>query len=173
MKLMFTTLWGRTRKLAGRGLKLPNGEYEAHILTRIAYYVAERVEKEGHIGIVATYGSFKDRCEFANKIGADLFFVLTMGIENGTFVGYDYRNPDGNVMAGHLAYYLGSIFDIRYYIEELGGKDNRYGMISFLDPKRVYGFVLSLCDVRTYTKFLNIEDAGGKLLEAIAKALFY
>jgi len=58
-----------------------------------------------------------------------------------------------------LSYYLKENFGIDYEVEELKGKNNRYGMISFVYPQKVLGMVIALADLKTLNKIFEKDSS--------------
>lgn len=158
MKVVLTTLWGRPKKLAGRGLTTPMGK-EAHILSKIALDTAINLEKTGNLAFFLGHGSFRERGFFANKINANLYVVLTLNKYGGGMIGYDIRSKEkSKPFSVRLSYYLKENFGIDYEVEELKGKNNRYGMISFVYPQKVLGMVIALADLKTLNKIFEKDS---------------
>ncbi|MEM2153918.1 MAG: hypothetical protein QXY76_03320 [Nitrososphaeria archaeon] len=177
MKIVFSTMWGKPKKLTLRGLYFPdNGENklykrtEAYLSTYIAYQTALRLEAENGVGkgdlvYILVSGSNRDKNRFANKIKAHLYLFLTFNKMGGASIGFDARSKYAERYAREFA--LNYFGETPYRIEALKSKeDKRYGLISFLDPNTVIGLVLAFCDL-TSIKDFDEDLAVTKLIRAL------
>lgn len=137
MKIVLTSLWGHPKKLTNRGLRVKD-KVEAYLTTKLALETSIYLEKLGHLAFLATYGSFRDRCYFANRIKADGFIVFTSGFEPNPIIYFSEKSAD---KSRELAFLLKEGLESEasavlgpVSVSQLNRLEKRYGLVSFLAP---------------------------------------
>jgi hypothetical protein len=169
MKVVFSTLWGRYKKIANRGLRLKD-KTEAHLTTKLALETALEVERKSYLAFLATYGSFRDRCYFTNKVNADIFVVLTFGITDNTFIYYSMKSaPKSEKIADTITKLLDD--DTKFLIggvetRMLKPMEQRYGLVSFLLPS-IPGIIIAF----PFALYDGIESSLSHVSRSLANSI--